>query len=563
MTPASLLLEGRTNGAEAAQKPNGLHPPEQNGHVNGSKHDPFWLGKRLVELRRISPEQLRSAIEDFRRRPSEPFPRALERLSLASQQTIAQLTAEHHGLPWIEIPPATTPPGLVKRLPQLRARNYGAVPCREHARNLTVAVTDPSRYTSREAEHDFPGEAVHFVVAPRNDILAAIDAAHTPPLPASNPKELLVEILNDAVVNRASDVHFEQKPQDVHVRYRIDNQMVHRHALGSEMKAGIIQAIKTLTGSDLAQKKLPQDGQARHIVGATSYNLRVSIIPTITGENACIRLQDETRNFGALAELGLSPEQIALFVKLISAPNGLFYTTGPTGSGKTTLQYALLATQDLSSEKVVTAENPVEYQFYNYTQCCIDERSGRTFEALLEAFLRHDPDVILIGETRSFATAQVAVRSALTGHRVFSTLHTNDAASAVARLIDLGVEPYLVSSAVKACCATRLVQKLCTACARPARPEALDYLCREYGPGDYMEPAGCEACSGTGYRGRTAILEIFPLTDESTQRLILQKVPTSELTAHLQGLGYRTMRDNWIAKAKAGATTVQEVLSQV
>jgi type II secretory ATPase GspE/PulE/Tfp pilus assembly ATPase PilB-like protein len=544
---------------------NGHRPPGQNGHSRCAPvaHDPFWLGKRLVELKRISPEQLQSAIEDFRRRPSEPFPRALERLSLASQKVIAQLTAEHHGLEAVELPPATIPSALVKRLHQLRARNNGAVPYREEGAALIVAVTDPSRYTSREAEHDFPDRQVSFVVAPRNDILTAIDAAHTPPLPATNPKEMLTEILNDAVTSRASDVHFEQKPHDIHVRERIDNQMVHRYALGPEMKAGIIQAIKSLAGLDLAQKKLPQDGQGRHVVGATNFNLRVSIIPTITGENACIRLQDETRNFGALAELGLSPDQIALFVKLISVPNGLFYTTGPTGSGKTTLQYALLATQDLSGEKVVTAENPVEYQFYNFTQCSIDEKAGRTFEALQEAFLRHDPDVILIGETRSFATAQVAIRSALTGHRVFSTLHTNDAASAVARLIDLGMEPYLVSSAVKATCATRLVQKLCPACARSARAEALAYLRKEYGDGSYLEPVGCERCNGTGYRGRTAILEIFPLTDESTQRLILQKVPTSELGLHLQSLGYKTMREDGIAKAKAGITTIQEVLTQV
>ena len=529
----------------------------------GGGHDPFWLGRRLVELKRITPEQLQSAIEDFRRRPSEPFPRALERLSLASPRIIAQLTAEHYGLKAVDLAPTTLPAALVKRLPQLRARNYGAVPCQEDGATLVIAVSDPARYTSREAEHDFPETTVRFVVAPRADILAAVDAAHTPPLPATNPKELLVEILDAAVASRASDVHFEQKPHDVQVRERIDNQMVHRFALGAEMKAGIIQAIKTLAGLDLAQKRLPHDGQARHVVGATTYNLRVSIIPTITGENACIRLQDESRNFGALDELGLSPEQIALFVKLISVPNGLFYTTGPAGSGKTTLQYALLATQDLSAEKVLTAENPVEYQFYSYTQCSIDEKAGRTFEVLLEAFLRHDPDVVLIGETRNLTTARVAIRAALTGHRVFSTLHTNDAPSAVARLIELGIEPYLVASAVKATCATRLVQKLCTACARPPRPETLAYLCREYGEGRYLEPVGCDQCHGTGYRGRTAILEIFPLTDESTQRLILQKVPTSVLSAHLAGLGYPTMRDDGIAKARAGITTVQEVLAQV
>lgn len=547
--------------AEPSGAVNGHHLTGANGR-NGGVHDPFWLGRRLVALKRITAEELQSAIEDFRRRPSEPFTRALERLSLASQKQIAQLMAEHHRLPVVEIPQATITAALVKRLPPLRARNFGVVPYREEEGVLVLAVTDPSRYTRWEAEHDFPGKAVRFVVAPRNDILAAIDAAHLPPLPATNPKELLVEILNDAVAQRASDVHIEQKPQDVHVRLRVDNQMVHRHALGADMKAGIIQAIKTLASLDLAQKKLPQDGQARHVVGATNYNLRISILPTIAGENACIRLQDESRDFGSLSELGLSPEQITIFLKLISVSNGLFYATGPTGSGKTTLQYALLATQDLSGEKVVTAENPVEYQFANYTQCSVDEKAGRTFEGLLEAFLRHDPDVILVGETRNFVTAQVAIRSALTGHRVFSTLHTNDAPSAVARLIDLGVEPYLVSSAVKATCATRLVQRLCPACARPAGPESMAYLAKEYGEGNYLEPVGCEACNGTGYRGRTAILEVFPLADESTQRLILKKVPTSELAAHLRSLGYKTMREDGIAKAKAGITTIQEVLSQ-
>lgn len=535
----------------------------RNGHGPGAQHDPFWLGKRLVELKRISPEQLQSAIEDYRRRPNESFLRALERLSLASQKLIAQLLAEHFGLRAIEIPPASLDPAVVKQLPQLRARNCAAIPCWETDSVLVVAVSDPSRYTSREAERDFPGRAIRFVVAPRNDILTAIDSAHVPTPPATNPKEMLAEILNDAIAKRASDVHFEQKPHDVHVRYRIDNQMVHRYALGAEMKAGMIQAIKAIAGLDVAQRKLPLDGQARHVAGATTYNLRVNTLPTIVGENVCIRLQDETRNFGSLAELGLSAEQIALFLKLISVPNGLFYTTGPTGSGKTTLQYALLATQDLAADKVVTAENPVEYQFYGYTQCSIDEKAGRTFETLFEAFLRHDPDVILIAETRNLSTAQVAIRAALTGHRVFSTLHTNDAPSAVARLLELGIEPYLVASAVKATCATRLVQKLCPSCAREPRAESLTYLRREFGPGNYLEPTGCEACNGIGYRGRTAILEIFPLTDDSTQALILAKTPTSALAAHLAKLGHKSMREDGIAKAQAGITTVQEVLAQV
>ena len=525
-------------------------------------HHPFWLGLRLVALRRITPEQLASAKLEFQRRPAEGFAAALERLSLTSQKIIAQLTAEHHGLGAADIPPGAIPATLATQLGAIRARNHLAVPLREEAGLLTIAVADPARYTQEEAGQDFPGRRLRFVVAPRNDILSAIEAAHTPPLPATNPQELLTEILTDAVAKRASDVHFEPKPNDLHVRYRIDNSMLHRDALGAAMKPALIQAIKSLARLDISQTRLPLDGQARLSLGASTYNLRISTLPTVRGEKAVIRIQDESRNFGSLAELGLSDEQIALFVKLISVPNGVFYITGPTGSGKTTLQYALLATQDLSSENVVTLEDPVEYQIYNYNQCAVNEAVGRTFEVMLRAVMRQDPDVVLIGETRDRESARIAIHAALTGHRVFSTLHTNDAPAAAARLIDIGIEPYLVASAVKAVCGTRLVERLC-ACSRPAAAAQLAYLTREFGPGEYREPVGCPQCAGTGFRGRVAILEIYPLTDERTQPLILHKVPTSELAAHLRGLGYPSMRDDGLAKARQGHTTVRQVLAQV
>ncbi len=525
-------------------------------------HHPFWLGLRLVALKRITPEQLASARLEFQRRPAEGFAAALERLSLTSQKVIAQLTAEHHGLAATDIPPGAVPVALATRLGAIRARNHAAVPLCDEDGVLTIAVADPARYTQEEAGQDFPGRRLRFVVAPRNDILSAIDAAHTPPLPATNPKELLAEILTDAVAKRASDVHFEPKPNDLHVRYRIDNSMLHRDALGTAMKPAIIQAIKSLARLDISQTRLPLDGQARLSLGASTYNLRISTLPTVRGEKAVIRIQDETRNFGSLAELGLSEEQIALFVRLISVPNGVFYITGPTGSGKTTLQYALLATQDLSGENVVTLEDPVEYQIYSYNQCAVNEGVGRTFEVMLRAVMRQDPDVVLIGETRDRESARIAIHAALTGHRVFSTLHTNDAPAAAARLIDIGIEPYLVASAVKAVCGTRLVERLC-ACARPVAPPQLAYLTREFGAGAYREPVGCPLCAGTGYRGRLAILEIFPLTDEHTQQLILRKVPTSELAAHLRSLGYPNMRDDGLAKARSGITTVQQVLAQV
>jgi len=525
-------------------------------------HDPFWLGRRLVALKRITPEQLVSAKAEFQRRPTDGFPAALERLSLTTQKVVAQLTAEHHGLPVRELPPGSVAPGLATRLGAVRARNYAAVPCDEEAGALVIAVADPTRYTVQEAGQDFPNRPLRFLVAPQNDILSTIEAAHAPPLPAANPRDLLTEILTDAISRRASDVHFEPKPHDLHVRYRIDNSLVHRDTLGAAMKPAIIQAIKSLARLDIAQTRLPLDGQARLALGASTYNLRISTLPTVRGEKAVIRIQDETRNFGSLAELGLSETQIDLFVRLISVPNGVFYITGPTGSGKTTLQYALLATQNLATENVVTLEDPVEYQIYGYNQCAVDETIGRTFEVMLRAVMRQDPDVVLIGETRDRESAKIAIHAALTGHRVFSTLHTNDAPAAAARLIDIGVEPYLVASAVKAVCGTRLVERLCP-CGRPANPGLHAYLTAEFGPGVYREPVGCAACAGTGFRGRLAILEIFPLTDERTQALILGKVPTSELAAHLHGLGYPTMREDGLAKARLGLTTVQQVLSQV
>lgn len=518
-----------------------------------------------MELKKITQEQFNSAIEDFRQRPSEPFSRALERLSLATQKQIAELIAEHFGLALVDLTPAHQPPLALKRFSQIRARNYGAIPFRESANSLTIAVADPTRYTHEEAAVDFPRTVINFVVAPRSDILAAIELAYSPPVAVTNPAELFQTTLNDAVVKRASDVHIEMFPNAVAIRFRIDNQLILQRYLAPEMKPAIIQAAKTFARLDLAQRNLPQDGQGTFTAGSATYHCRISVIPTIRGENACIRIQNQARHFGDLPGLGLTPELIDRFVKLISVPNGLFYFTGPTGSGKTTLQYALLATQDLSAEKVCTAEDPVEYELPNYMQSQIDEKVGRTFSVLLRAFMRHDPDVILIGETRDEESAKTAINAALTGHRVFSTLHTNDAAGTVARLGEFGIEPFLISSAVKGVCATRLVQRLCMSCRQKPNPATHEFLTKEYGEGDYYEPQGCPKCAGTGFLGRLAILEVFPLSDDSdpvTQKLILERAPMAELKRHLAGK-YGSMRLDGIAKARRGITTIQEVLSQV
>lgn len=538
-------------------------PDSASQWANRKSHDPFWIGRKLVESRAITPEQFQSSVDEFRLHPERPYPLTLERLALTNHKTIARIIAETHGLTLETIVPHTVPRALAHLLSESRARQLLAFPIRRQGQELFIAVADPSSYGRHEAAHDFPGEQVRFVIAARNDILSAIEFAYTEAMPAANPREALIEILNDAAHRGASDIHFDPKPHGIHVRYRIDNRLIHRASLDESMKAGVIQAIKVLSGSmDQSETRHPQDGQATHIVGATSYNLRISIVPTIRGQKATIRLQDETRNFGSLAELGVTPSQIKDFLGLLESPNGLIYVTGPTGSGKTTLLYALLATQDTSECLVITAEDPPEYQINNYVQCSIDDQIGRTFERMLRAFVRQDPDYILIGETRDRETADVSIRSALTGHIVFSTLHTPDAPSAVLRLTDMGVEPYLIASAVRGVCATRLVRKLCK-CATAPDASRKHYLEERFGPGDYLEPKGCLQCHGTGYKGRTAILEIFPLGNPQTQQLILDRVPSNVLANHLTSLGYKTMFDDGLAKAQAGITTMAEVLAQV
>jgi type IV pilus assembly protein PilB len=524
--------------------------------------DPFWLGTRLVEIKKLTQGQLETAIAMYRAQPTEGFDSALEKLSFGSQWQIARLIAERYGYEFVEIPRHGIPLPLVRKLRQVRATHHAVIPYKEDERGrLTIAVADPPRYVLSDAKQDFPGLEINFVVAARGDILAAIKDAYTLAAEDETPKQILDEIIAAAAAADITDIHIEPMPHTVIIRRRRDGRLHYHAAYGAELKKGLVQAAKTIARLDIAATSLPMDGKARYEAGATSYNLRVSTLPTLCGEKVVIRLQNESRNLRSMMDLGLSKEQIELLVNYAAKPDGVILVTGPTGSGKTTLLYALLAVTAAVDESVTTIEDPIEYTVAAYAQCQVDNDQGRTFAKLLRHTLRQDPDIILVGENRDTETAQITIRAALTGHRVFSTLHTTSAPGAVPRLIDMGIEPHLITGAVKAVVGTRLVRTLCS-CAAPMGEAKQAFLVTKYGPGQYREQKGCELCEQTGFKGRTLIAEIYPLDQPGTAELILAKTPMDRFTKHMEQYG-ASMKEHGLAKAKAGLTTVEEILSAV
>jgi type II secretory ATPase GspE/PulE/Tfp pilus assembly ATPase PilB-like protein len=528
-------------------------------------YDPCWLGDALLAAGKITSAQLASAIRRFKEKPHQPFEQVLETLALADQYTIATFVAKHHHLDFVALPPGTIPPAVASLLAAPRARAACAVPIEAAGQNLTVAVADPRNYRPHDAYRDFPGKTVRLVVSPRNDILTTIETANRPSLTAdAPPSERFQAILVDAITKRASDIHLETQPNALVVRYRIDDALIHQAHLDNTLKILLVQAAKQFATLDLAEKRLPQDGRGRMTLGAQTYSFRVNCAPAHYGENVVIRIQNEGCRTLTPVELGLQPHTIKAFDEIMAEPNGILYVTGPTGSGKTTLLFSLLATQPTAEEKIITIEDPIEIVVPAYQQHQIDDSIGRTFPVMMGALVRQDPDRILLGETRDAISAQIAIQAALTGHKVYSTLHTNDAPSAIPRLVDIGLEPYLIASALKGIAACRLVPRLCTHCREPVQGDKLAYLTETYGPGDYYRANhdGCPECI-KGYRGRISIVEVYPTKSPEIQKLILKKASVADLrVAFASALHLPDMRADGIVKARAGIITIEDVLSQ-
>ena len=376
--------------------------------------------------------------------------------------------------------------------------------------------------------------------------------------------KLVNHIISQSIKARASDIHIEPYQQSFTVRYRVDGILYDLLSPPKWIQPALISRIKVMAKMNIAEKRLPQDGRFEVKIGDQNIDLRVSTIPTSFGERVVLRLLNKSGSLLGLPDIGLSPGRLKLINKLVTSPNGIVLVTGPTGSGKTTTLYAVLQSINKPDINIITIEDPIEYQIQGISQIQVNPKIELTFARGLRSIVRQDPDVILIGEIRDQETAEIAVQSALTGHLVFSTLHTNDSASAITRLVDMGVEPFLISSSVLAIAAQRLVRVLCDNCKKPYKPSEI-YLQSIGVPPDYFKEnhiykaIGCEKCIGTGYRSRLGIFEIMVLTDK-LKNLILETFDSNQIQTEARREKMMSLRQDGIQKVLNGVTTIEEVL---
>jgi type II secretory ATPase GspE/PulE/Tfp pilus assembly ATPase PilB-like protein len=452
---------------------------------------------------------------------------------------------------------------------------------REDGQEVIVGICEPDNASLLASLREFHDKPVIFRLIDRSELFAYLGKklslidAEPHAVTADEERLRLDRLANDApIVNLvnslmieairkgASDIHLESFPEEARVRYRVDGVLQVVARFEKEKFPAVSSRIKIMANLNIMERRLPQDGRISVHLGGGAYDVRVSIVPIADGESVVLRLFNTEGKPLGLEQLGLDGRSIAVLRQLIAAPHGLVLATGPTGSGKTTTLNALL--RELASEavKVITIEDPVEYRIAGVDQIQTHERIGLTFESMLKRVLRQDPDIIMVGEIRDTPTAEIALRAALTGHLVLSTLHTNDAVSVIPRLRNMGVEPYLIAAVLRGALAQRLVRKVCDACRRSRKIEVRERaVLREHGlsaPQRLIQGAGCDECSGTGYRGRTAVVELFR-SDPTVENLILRGEQVSAITAHLEARGFRSLARNGLALALQGVTTIAEV----
>jgi general secretion pathway protein E len=560
--------------------------------------EPHSLGRLLLRATRLSPEQLEAA----RARQEEsgrPLVEVLVEQRLLAEEEILRVLGEELALPLCPaIQPGQVDPELVDRVPIAFAKQHGVLPlARGGDGSVRVAIADPYELEPLDdLRLLFDGAEVVPELAPRRAILEAINqvydrgpaSAEALALDASEdldrladeishePQDLLDSsddapiirlvnsLLQQAVKERASDVHLEPFERDIRVRFRIDDILYEPvRPLPRALHAPIVSRIKIMGQLNIAEKRLPQDGRIRLKIAGRDYDVRLSTIPIAHGERVVMRLLPRTTEMLNLENLGFSEDHLATWAKLIARPNGIMLVTGPTGSGKTTTLYAALARINTQDINIITVEDPVEIQLPGVGQIEVNPRIGLTFASGLRSILRQDPDVVLVGEIRDLETAEIAIQASLTGHLVFSTLHTNDAPSAITRLVDMGVERFLVASSLVAVLAQRLVRVLCPHCreAYEPTPEELAELGVRPPPRPIRvyRPGACDHCNHTGYRGRIGIFELM-LVDDAIRELIAQNVDSKRIKRQAVSNGMRTLRGDGARKVLRGITSIAEVL---
>lgn len=553
------------------------------------------LGLILEEAGLINEEMINDVVRNSDE-SAQSLKRSLISQGLVRESDILDALAQEMGMEKISFQDLRITPELVEQIDAKTAKKYQVFPVRYDDESIHVSLSDPLNIQTTDDLEKILGKKVIGVVASDEDIQKAIkryyegnevaelyegftDQADQELSPYKDYKELDLNvseaeqppvvkfvdlIFKQAVHDRASDIHVEPARHGVVIRFRVDGLLHEVPSPPKRWQNAIISRLKVLAGLDLAEKRVPQDGRIKLNLPDKKLDLRVSSLPAIYGESVVMRILDQSTVIMGLEDVGFLPDNIKTFRQLIKTPNGIILMTGPTGSGKTTTLYSALSTINNPETKIITIENPVEYQIEGINQMQVNEDIGLDFARGLRSMLRQSPDVILVGEIRDLETAEIGIRAALTGHLVFSTLHTNDAASATIRLMDMGIKPFLVASSIQAVIAQRLIRRICTHCKKPYTPHAEEIIEMGHNPEEYrdrefFQGTGCDRCDGTGHRGRTAIHEIF-IMDSATRQMVIRSESATKIKAYAVGEGMRTLRmDGW-KKVLLGMTTISEVL---
>ncbi len=559
------------------------------------------LGDLLVADGLLTPEQLQKALAE-QKGSTDKLGSILIRLGFINEEQLIGFLSRQYGVPSITLSQLEVDTEVLKLVPPAIAKKYEVLPVRRMGNSLALAMADPTNVFALDDISFMTNLQVLPLVASQSAIKKAIDRHYESKTEAiasvmqdmstdlSNVEvvdgdeegakvdvfelkesadeapvvKLVNMVLVDAIQKGASDIHFESYEKVFRIRFRIDGVLHEMLAPPKRLEAAILSRIKIMSNLDIAERRLPQDGRIKLRYSTREIDFRVSTLPTIFGEKAVLRILDKEALQLDLTKLGFDDWSLEKFNAAIHQPYGMVLITGPTGSGKTTTLYSAIHTINSPEHNIMTAEDPVEYNLKGVNQVQINEGVGRTFAAALRSFLRQDPDVILVGETRDLETAQISIRAALTGHLVFSTLHTNDCPSTIARLLDMGIQPFLVASSLLLILAQRLGRKICKACKEPYEGDEetlVPYGHVPTGKGKVMfyKGKGCPTCNVTGMKGRVAIYEVMPISEE-LRDAILRNAPTAELRELAQSQGMKTLRQNGLLKVLEGTTTVEEVV---
>ncbi|RRJ97686.1 type II/IV secretion system protein [Opitutaceae bacterium TAV4] len=533
---------------------------------------------------------------DLTQAPPKPL-EVLIREHQITPQIISKMLADEFGMPTVDLHTVRPAPELLKTLNRTLANRFKVFPIEQQGQTLKVAISDPLDVDTIDNLTHLLQLTVDPAVAPLADIEQCIERYYgkeaesldallqdfsatdesqislTTPAAGTAAGEdvdapiikLVYQTILEAIQRRASDIHLEPMEKRFRVRYRIDGVLIEVDGPPKRLQLAVISRVKIMANISIAEKRIPQDGRIQINFSGKQIDLRVSSLPTAHGESIVMRILDKEGLQLGLPQLGFMSDDQATMEKIISMPDGIFLVTGPTGSGKTTTLYSCLHFINKPDRKLITVEDPVEYQLSGINQVPVRHEVGMTFASALRAMLRQAPNIVMVGEIRDLETAEIAINASLTGHMVFSTLHTNDAPGAVTRLIDIGVKPFLVSTSLRAVMAQRLVRSICKKCIKPYTPDArelrsLNITPQQAAGATFMKGTGCTECHNTGCRGRKGIFEIFIVNDE-LQRMIYDNSGSSRLREKARSLGMRTMREDGIRKVLAGITTIEEVVS--